>query len=71
MCVAAGGVDELAHHVDSPDREGPGDGDSLESRTGEVCLMSVPLAAIAAIDDVDCVGVGHWPVEDMAQGLGD
>ena len=71
MRVAAGGVDELAHHVESPDREGSGDGDSLESRAREVRLMSVPLAYIVVIDDVECIGVGRWPVEAMAHNLGD
>ena len=69
--MALDGVYKLAHNVESPDHERPGDGDCLESRPRKMCLVGVPLTTVAVIDDVDCVGVGRGLVEAMAQGLGD
>ena len=62
---------ELAHHVESPDRKGPGDGDRLQRRAGEVSLVCIFLAPHALLDNCGRVGVCSEPVKAGTERLGD
>ena len=56
-------------HIKPPDREGPSDGDCLESGRWHVALVCKKLATEAILDKVLCVCSGCRPVETCTEGL--
>ena len=56
-------------HVQPPDREGPSNGDCLESGRGHVALIGKELATDAVLDKVLCVCSGCRPIEACTEGL--
>jgi hypothetical protein len=68
---AARGLLERPDHVETPDRERPGEGDGLKRMCWQVGLPSVELAPLACTDNFLCVAQRRWPVETLAKGLAD
>ena len=58
-------------HIQPLDREGPSDGDCLESGRGHVALIGKELATDAVLDKVLCVCLGCRPIKACAEGLPD
>ena len=58
---------ERPNQVEPPDREGPRDGDHLETLGREVCLPSVVLAPFAGAYDLLGVGYYSGPVEALSE----
>lgn len=56
------GCPERAHHVESPQKKGPCDGDGLEHGSWHAWLTGVPLTTITGANE---------PEETMVDGLGD
>ena len=70
MCQAAADCLERAHHVQSPDGKGPGEGNGLECRSRQVLLGTKNLASSAALDYFFSILQGSQPEEPMAESLG-
>ena len=70
MCHAAARRLEWAHHVQSPDGKGPGEGDGLECRSRQVLLGNEGLASFAAFDSLFSVFQSSRPEETVAEGFG-
>ena len=58
-------------HIQPPDREGPSDGDCLESGRGQVALIGKELATDAVLDKVLSVFSGCWTIKACAEGRAD
>ena len=56
-------------HIQPPDREGPSDGDCLESGRGHVTLIGKELATDTVLDKVMCVCSGCRPIKAYTEGL--
>ena len=67
MREAPGRPLEGPYQVEPLDREGPRDGDHLESLGREVCLPSIVLAPFAGAYDLLGVGFCSGPVEALSE----
>ena len=70
MCQAATGCLERAHHVQSPDGKGPGDGDGLECRSRQVLLRAEDLASFVFFDYLFGIFQSSRLKETVAESLG-
>ena len=61
---------ELPNHIQTPDRKGPGDRDSLERRCRHVCSVGEPLASLTLPNYILCLFQCIGPVETMPKHLG-
>ena len=55
--------------VETPDSKGLGDGDRLQSLSGEMNLPSVKLASLIGPHDLHGVSHGGGPVEALSEGI--
>jgi len=55
--------------VEAPDNKGPGDGDRLQSLSGEMNLPSIELASLTGPHDLCGIGHGGGPVETLSEGI--
>ena len=62
---------ESSHHVQTPDGEGPGDGDGSESGCRQVALLGEVLAPLASANEVFSVRLGCWLVVAVPESLAD
>jgi len=66
---APGRLLQRPDEVKTPDSERPGDGDRLQSLSGEMGLPSVKLASLTGPHDLRGVGHGGGPVEALPEGI--
>ena len=66
---APGRVLQRPYEVESPDGKGPGDGDRLQSLSGEMNLPSVKLASLTGPHDLRGVSHGGGLVEALPEGI--
>ena len=55
--------------VEAPDSKGPGDGDRLQSLSGEMNLPSIELASLIGPHDLRGIGQSGRPVETLSEGV--
>ena len=55
--------------VEAPDSKGLGDGDRLQSLSGEMNLPSIELASLAGSHDLRGIGHSGRPVETLSEGI--
>ena len=67
MGEAPGRLFEWPNQVEPPDREGPCDGDHLESLGQEVCLPSIVLAPFAGAYNLLGIGYCGGPIETLSE----
>ena len=67
MGVAPGRLLERSNQIESPDREGPRDGNHLECLVREVSLPSIVLTPFAGAHDLLGVGYFSGPVEALSE----
>ena len=60
---------ERSQEIQPPDRERPGERDSLESSRGLVNLLGVELAGVGGLDDCSCTLKHRGPVESTPEDL--
>ena len=60
---------ERSQEIQPPDRERPGERDSLESLRGLVDLLGMELAGVASLDDCSCILKHRGPIETAPEDL--
>ena len=69
VCVAPGRFSEGSDQIQSPDREGPRDGDGLEGLRREMGLPGIVLTPLARSNDARCIGDRRRPVKALPEGV--
>src|SRR4051812_27192984 len=68
--VLVGGSFERSHHIKSPYRKGPSDGNHPEFLSRHVILLRIALTSITLLDDFVCICMSRKPVEAVSIGFG-